>query len=313
MENILEATDEFQDWEVLPSNSCLNSADSFHDIHSGPFIQNNHFSYDAQSSSLEDFDDNKSADSGNPSWIDPGSDENPVRYLYKESGEFWSDSSSAQSDDLRTCDSVGGNGSSLSQMQAGSEGTGEIGEGTVEKTEGLDNLCSEFTRIVEVSKKLDDSVQSSVVGIDCDTSSCDEVEASAVEMLQNESIGRVGGSVVNGNGNHKPVEIKKSGVLWWKMPMEFLKCCLFRMSPVWSLSVAAAVMGFVILGRRLYKMKAKTKILEIRVAFDDKKASQVMSRAARLNESFSVVKRVPVIQPSLPAVGVTTWPAMSLR
>lgn len=44
------------------------------------------------------------------------------------------------------------------------------------------------------------------------------------------------------------------------------------------------------------------------------KASQVMSRAARLNEAFSVVKLVPVIRPSLPALGSTgTWPAMSLR
>lgn len=271
MENILEATDEFPDWEVFPSNSCRNSGDSFHDIHSGPFIHPNHFSFDAQSSSsLENFDDNKSADSGNPSWIDPGSDQNPVLYLYKESGEFWSDSSSAQSDDRRTYDSVGGNGSSLFQMQAGSEGMGKIGDGKMENTEGVDNLCSEPARVEEVSEKFDDSVQSSVVGIDGDTSSCDEVEASAEEMLQNESIGRVGGSVVVGNGNRKPVEIKKSGVLWWKMPMEFLKCCLFRMSPVWTVSVAAAVMGLVILGRRLFKMKTKAKILEIRVAFDDK-------------------------------------------
>lgn len=44
------------------------------------------------------------------------------------------------------------------------------------------------------------------------------------------------------------------------------------------------------------------------------KASQVMSRAARLNEAFSVVKRVPMIRPSLPAVGSTNnWPVMSLR
>lgn len=43
------------------------------------------------------------------------------------------------------------------------------------------------------------------------------------------------------------------------------------------------------------------------------KVSQFMSRAARLNEAFSVVKRVPVIRPSLPAVGVTPWPVMSLR
>ncbi|KZV50898.1 hypothetical protein F511_10469 [Dorcoceras hygrometricum] len=305
MENMSESTDEFQDWEVLPSKSCLNSGDSFHDIHSGPFIQPNHFSADAcNPSSLDEFDDNKSADSGNLSWIDPGSDENPVRYLYKESGEFWSDSSSAQSDDIRTGDSVGKNCSCLFERQVGSGGISEVGNKTMEKTEVLDNFCSEPAPIEEASEKFDYSVQSSVLN---------KRDASTDEMLQKESIGRVGGSVVNGNENHKAGEIKRSGVLWWKMPMELLKCCLFRMSPMWTVSVAAALMGFVILGRRLYKMKTKTKILEIRVALDDKKASQVMSRAARLNESFSVVKRVPVIRPSLPAVGVTTWPAMNFR
>ncbi|KAK3014981.1 hypothetical protein RJ639_010338 [Escallonia herrerae] len=43
------------------------------------------------------------------------------------------------------------------------------------------------------------------------------------------------------------------------------------------------------------------------------KVSQFMSRAARLNEAFSIVKRVPVIRPSMPAAGVTPWPVMSLR
>lgn len=38
-----------------------------------------------------------------------------------------------------------------------------------------------------------------------------------------------------------------------------------------------------------------------------------MSRAARLNEAFSVVRRVPIVRPSLPAAGVTPWPVMSLR
>ena len=38
-----------------------------------------------------------------------------------------------------------------------------------------------------------------------------------------------------------------------------------------------------------------------------------MSRAARLNEAFSVVRRVPIIRPALPAAGVNPWPVMSLR
>lgn len=43
------------------------------------------------------------------------------------------------------------------------------------------------------------------------------------------------------------------------------------------------------------------------------KVSQFMSRAVRLNEAFSVVRRVPIIRPSLPASGANPWPVMSLR
>nr|XP_043617715.1 uncharacterized protein LOC122589486 [Erigeron canadensis] len=102
-------------------------------------------------------------------------------------------------------------------------------------------------------------------------------------------------------------------VVWWKLPIDLLRFCLFKASPVWSISVAAAMMGVVILGRRLYKMKRKTRTLQLKVAVDDKKVSQVMSRAAKLNEAFSVVKRSPIIRPQLPATGIAPWPMMAIR
>lgn len=43
------------------------------------------------------------------------------------------------------------------------------------------------------------------------------------------------------------------------------------------------------------------------------KVSQFMTRVVRLNEAFSVVRRVPIIRPSLPASGINPWPVMSLR
>ncbi|KAF6147842.1 hypothetical protein GIB67_014422 [Kingdonia uniflora] len=104
------------------------------------------------------------------------------------------------------------------------------------------------------------------------------------------------------------------GVNWWKIPFELLKICVFRVSvPVWSLGVAVAVMGFVILGRRLYKMRRKIRNVPLKVTLEGKKLSQFMTSAARLNEAFSVVKRVPVIRPSIPAPGGTPWPIMGLR
>ncbi|CAL0310959.1 unnamed protein product [Lupinus luteus] len=112
-------------------------------------------------------------------------------------------------------------------------------------------------------------------------------------------------------------EYKRRVVAWWKVPFEVLKYWVVRVSPVpvWSLSVAAtaAFLGLVILGRRLYKMKRKTQTLKLNLALDDKKVSQLMGRVARLNEAFSVVRRVPIGRPSLPASSVTLRPVMSMR
>ncbi|KAF8113597.1 hypothetical protein N665_0047s0006 [Sinapis alba] len=100
-------------------------------------------------------------------------------------------------------------------------------------------------------------------------------------------------------------------VVWWKMPFVLVKYSAFRIGPVWSVSMAAAVMGFLLLGRRLYNIKKKPQRIHLKVAIDYMKVSQVMSQAARLNEAFTEVRRVPVIRPALPAPGA--WPVLSLR
>ncbi|CDY68999.1 BnaCnng61350D [Brassica napus] len=104
---------------------------------------------------------------------------------------------------------------------------------------------------------------------------------------------------------------KSSETVWWKMPFVLVKYYALRIGPVWSVSMAAAVMGFVLLGRRLYHMKKKAQRIHLKVAIDEKKVSRVMSQAARLNAAFSEVKRVPVIRPALPSPGA--WPVLSLR
>ncbi|KFK32030.1 hypothetical protein AALP_AA6G191100 [Arabis alpina] len=106
-------------------------------------------------------------------------------------------------------------------------------------------------------------------------------------------------------------ESKSKEIVWWKMPFVLLKYSAFRIGPVWSVSIAAAVMGFVLLGRRLYNMKKKAQRFNLKVTIDDKKVSRVMSQAARLNEVFTEVRRVPVIRPALPSPGA--WPVLSLR
>lgn len=108
-------------------------------------------------------------------------------------------------------------------------------------------------------------------------------------------------------------ESKRSGIVWWKMPFVLLKYSVFKIGPVWTVSVAAAVMGLALLGRRLYNVKKKAQRFQLKVTIDDKKVSRVMSQAARLNEAFTEVRRVPVIRPALPSPSANPWPVLSLR
>ncbi|VVB08687.1 unnamed protein product [Arabis nemorensis] len=145
------------------------------------------------------------------------------------------------------------------------------------------------------------SGDSGVVNDEEEIASDDGVVASTTEDSQGS-----GENIVNCGEESKSRE-----TVWWKMPFVLLKYSAFRIGPVWSVSMAAAVMGFVLLGRRLYNMKKKAQRFNLRVTIDEKKVSRVMSQAARLNEVFTEVRRVPVIRPALPSPGA--WPALSLR
>ncbi|CAI0381498.1 unnamed protein product [Linum tenue] len=78
------------------------------------------------------------------------------------------------------------------------------------------------------------------------------------------------------------------------------------MTKFWSGSVGDGL----VLGSGGYEQGAWS--LELKVTLDDK-VSQFMSRAARLNEAFSVVRRVPIVRPMLPAAGVNPWPVMGME
>ncbi|CAI9754273.1 unnamed protein product [Fraxinus pennsylvanica] len=316
--DIVAGTDEFQDWELLHPNSDLhNSPDSFSSVEEIGLIQPNYFSLDIRNQYVDDSDDKRSGESNNPSRIDPGSVENSSRSLNKDPGEFWSDSSSDRSDERKNSDFEAKNEMDLFQTkkkQVDFEGSHEIDEIEEKYSKNLENFYSDFDGVVVDSMKRNDTGENSEVGPEENPDSQGGTELLREEEHNNskETIGN-GSESINENGAPVNDEIEKRRVVWWKMPIEILKYCLSRVSPVRAVSVAAAVMGIVILGRSLYKMMKKSRGLEIKVTIDDKKVSQFMSRAARLNEAFSVVKRVPVIRPTLPAVGVTPWPAMSLR
>ncbi|KAJ1279550.1 hypothetical protein BS78_04G164000 [Paspalum vaginatum] len=91
----------------------------------------------------------------------------------------------------------------------------------------------------------------------------------------------------------------KQVAVWWRLPLRLLHFCAWKVKPVWSFSIAAALLGLLVLGRRMYRMKRKAKGLpQIKIAFDDKRASQFADRAGRLNEAFLIARRVPLLRTS---------------
>ncbi|GMH00116.1 hypothetical protein Nepgr_001955 [Nepenthes gracilis] len=332
--NLSESADNFMGLDEL-------SEDSHGVIRSDYFSLDSHNKYATMIAPDADGSERGSVGSENPSWIEPGS-ETPYPGR-TNSGGLWSDSGSDRSDSRKLTDMDGENGLAFVEDAGPTEKVGEIGaenrhsikywsdsgetlnlhdknklqgEINVDDSGNSGNIWSDSGGLDPLSMELqalDEDNRTGIAQIAKETEGASKDEnSSGVELAgvnehshENKNIGFE--EMTSGQKE------EKRRVVWWKVPLELLKYCVFRVSPVWSFSVAAAVMGFVILGRKLYKMKRKPQGLQLRVTVDDKKVSQFMSHAARLNEAFSVVRRVPLIRPSLPAPGVVPWPIMSLR
>ena len=93
----------------------------------------------------------------------------------------------------------------------------------------------------------------------------DETEELGVD--KEEELG--GGEVVKGESSEESSGICGERV-WWRMPLEILKVWVLRARPVWSISIAAAIVGVVMLGKRLYKMKQKGRSFPLNISLDDK-------------------------------------------
>lgn len=254
-----------------------------------------------------DLSEEGSVESDNPSWVDPALEATP--YKRKNSSEFWSDSSSDRSEErkLREFDATSELGlAEIMKGHAGSKGSGEteaenknfgeLGSRNLDvKTEsnyledpnyqaslrdsreihvldkslekcfsdsGCENLVSDLgnyndVKIPETSESaggLDGGMNSKELKREKDCL----VESKSIQVTELKSDLNAGGDGA------------KRRIVWWKVPFEVLKYCVFRVNPVWSFSVAAAFMGFIILGRRLYKMKRKSQSLKLKVTVDDK-------------------------------------------
>ncbi|XP_066315525.1 uncharacterized protein [Miscanthus floridulus] len=107
--------------------------------------------------------------------------------------------------------------------------------------------------------------------------------------------------------------VAKGGGLvpWWKLPLDALRVWALRAArSSWSVPFAVALLGFAVLGRRLYRMRRQSKaVARVRLVLDEK-VSQFKGQSSRLNESMTMVRRTPIIKPMLPANGVTPWPVL---
>ncbi|KAL5714827.1 hypothetical protein ACHQM5_016734 [Ranunculus cassubicifolius] len=169
---------------------------------------------------------------------------------------------------------------------------------------GNNEEISEDQETEVITKEINGDVSEMVKGVDDGVP--ETLEANGKEDIDRES-------QVISDGGLRPVDQGKKGAIWWKVPVEIMRFCVFRVSPVWSISLAAAIMGVVILKRRLSRLRQKSRSIPIKLTVEDKKVSQYMMRASRANEAFSVVRRVPIFRPLLPSAGVTPWPVLNLR
>lgn len=176
--------------------------------------------------------------------------------------KFWSDS--------------GGDGS-VYPKSSGSEGKGELGYVDDAKEEvgfeGIDiehkisrEFRSEKYEGVEEESKLVDNLE---FGGAMEVEGGDGSISSAISEVEGIEFSPKTENAITAN-EAKSGDVDKKRVVWWKLPLELLKFCAFRISPIWSFSIAAAVMGFVILGRKLYKLKHKSKSIQLKVSMDDK-------------------------------------------
>ncbi|KAK1276449.1 hypothetical protein QJS04_geneDACA009930 [Acorus gramineus] len=337
-----------EDWEVLqnpsspPPNPNPTAPDDYPfdpiDAASDGAIRSDYFALDAVAARLArsqtpPHEEDEEIESDNPSWVDPNPDFIEGRRGSNERvAGFWSDSSAD--------DSIG----SKSDVFDGKEGVGL--EEEVKSEVGSEGIAGEVV-VSEAEERLESGVIFGEEGVGLEGEVKSEVGSEVIAgdgAIYEAAEGSESG-VLSGKGDVGPEEeVKmevgsggiaeegavfeagvsavravskagegKKGVVWWKLPFEMLRFCAFQVKPVWSFSIAAAVIGLAVLGRRLYRMKSKSRSIAVKVTVDDKKVSQFMVRAARLNEAFSVVRRVPIVRAQLPAGGVTPWPVMSMR
>ncbi|RWW34262.1 hypothetical protein GW17_00000982 [Ensete ventricosum] len=265
----MEGHSDFRDWEMLlapEAGEDIKPLQASEDDSEDGAIKSDYFALESQlryqkgaSFTLEGEEEEEEAqvDSDNPSWIDPESDsrylDRPkgevgfpvIEFRRKDLGGLWSDESSDGQRSLF--------GSEKEGFGAGGLETGERADGEEDvKAAGVEGIVG--IEGTEMGHENPDEVGSD------GRAKTDECYSSPVEMGDKNVRS---GSVLNG-------EREKKGMVWWKFPFEILKFCAFKVKPVWSISIAVAILGVFMLRKRLYRMKQKTISIPLKVSMDEK-------------------------------------------
>ncbi|KAL2635509.1 hypothetical protein R1flu_006988 [Riccia fluitans] len=85
---------------------------------------------------------------------------------------------------------------------------------------------------------------------------------------------------------------------WWKRSAALWCVQTRQANTLWSLALAAAVMGLVILGQRWQHERCENNHLRLQLCSKDEKISQLIFQVARLKDALSGRRRVPVLRTS---------------
>ncbi|KAL3692314.1 hypothetical protein R1sor_005965 [Riccia sorocarpa] len=85
---------------------------------------------------------------------------------------------------------------------------------------------------------------------------------------------------------------------WWKRSAALWCVQTKQANTLWSLALAAAVMGLVILGQRWQHERCENNHLRLQLCSKDEKISQLIFQVARLKDALSGRRRVPVLRTS---------------
>lgn len=85
---------------------------------------------------------------------------------------------------------------------------------------------------------------------------------------------------------------------WWKRRAALWFVEARQANTLWSLALAAAVMGLVILGQRWQHERCQNNHLRLQLCSKDEKISQLIFQVARLKDALSGRRRVPVLRTS---------------